>query len=75
MAEVKYKLSMYEVDMICDKCSDGHMRPDGVVLLSDPPKYPHTCDNCGATAVFPFMYPRVMYKYKGTDREWKKELS
>ena len=28
MSEVKHKINTYEVDMICDVCSDGHMRSD-----------------------------------------------
>lgn len=74
MSEVKHKINTYEVDMICDVCSDGHMRSDGTVIATNSPLYPHRCDNCGATAEFPYIYPRIMYKYKGTDIEWKKEL-
>ena len=73
MGEVKTKIQMFEVDMICDVCSDGHMRSDGTVMATNPPLYPHRCDNCGATAEFPYIYPRMMYKYKGTDIEWLKQ--
>jgi hypothetical protein len=53
------------VKMICDKCGDGEMKPDGnIALLSDPPKYPHRCDKCSSTDSYTQRYPTVRYKAK-----------
>ena len=46
VAEVK-TLSVY---MKCDKCNNGLMLENGhIILTTDPPKYPHKCNNCGTT--------------------------
>lgn len=66
MARVERRIKMYEFDMVCDKCGDGYMRPDGVVIPTLPAKYPHTCDNCGARAEFDVQYPYIGYIYKDT---------
>ena len=55
--EKREKVKMIRVDMLCDVCGDGHMRPTMTSLTSNPPKYEHQCDNCLATAVYDRIYP------------------
>lgn len=45
------------VEYVCDECQQGLMRPNGVMLMSNPPQYPHQCTNCGSTKVFYNQYP------------------
>lgn len=66
MPEQRRKIQMIECDMLCTECGDGYMRPDGVVYAKNPYQYPHTCDNCGAKAVFDVSYPCIRYVYKDT---------
>lgn len=53
------------VDYKCDKCGDGCMRPTGTVLMSDPPKYEHRCQLCGARQNFTHQYPTIMHAPEG----------
>lgn len=54
VAEVK-TLTVY---MKCDKCKNGLMEPNGSnCLLTEPPLYPHKCNNCGYEENYPFCYP------------------
>lgn len=46
--------------MLCDKCGKGHMRPTDLMLTSNPPQYPHRCDNCDAHQNFFRCYPYVV---------------
>lgn len=46
MGERRTKMVAYRVDLTCEKC-DGLMEPDGMVLTTHPPMYPHTCTKCG----------------------------
>lgn len=75
MAEVRRVVERYIVDMACDACGDGHMRPTNAVLTTYPAQYPHTCDNCGSDAVYNTCYPHyadevlaATGEHKG--REW-----
>ena len=45
------------VEMICDECKEGKMAPDGIMLFSDPPQYPHKCEKCGYKTNYLFRYP------------------
>lgn len=56
MAELVAESKIYQVFMQCDKCG-GLMKPTGEYLASNPPKYPHKCQNCDAVEIFPYMYP------------------
>lgn len=47
----------YIIDMICEKCKTGVMRPTGIVLTSNPLQYPHKCDYCGNEEVYDKCYP------------------
>lgn len=61
--EVKEKVKYIEVDMVCDSCGDGRMRPTATVLKEYPPKYIHECDNCGSTGIY-----KVRYPYKANEK-------
>lgn len=51
-----------KVDYVCDACNTGHMRSTGEHLTSNPPIYPHRCDNCGEFKSFNRCYPYITYK-------------
>ena len=54
VAEVK-TLSVY---MKCDKCENGLMERSGnMIFMSEPPLYPHKCNNCGYEENYPICYP------------------
>ena len=60
--EHEYEVVAIMVKLACDECA-GEMNPTGVMLMSDPPKYPHECDDCGHTEiVIDRKYPYVKYR-------------
>jgi len=59
--EVERVVETISVQMHCS-CG-GEMKPSNQ-LLSSPAQYPHTCDKCGAGAVYPSSYPVVRYRFK-----------
>ena len=55
MAEMAVEVKTLSVHMKCDKCQNGLMEPDGnIVLTTEPPLYPHKCNNCGYMENYPF---------------------
>lgn len=63
MSEVKYQVKTFLIDMKCDKCGEGYMRPVGnVVLTSYPLQYPHECDVCGFRENYTKTYPYETYE-------------
>lgn len=52
-------LRVAQVDYVCDKCREGRMRPTGIFLSSNPPKFPHRCTSCGDEMVFSETYPTI----------------
>lgn len=64
MARIEKPAVQYIIDELCDACGAGFMRPTGVLLMSDPPKYPHRCTACDAhknyTIQFPYTEARVV---------------
>ena len=61
MAEIKYEVKTYEIDMVCDKCGQGSMRPLGnIVLTTHPIQYPHQCTNCGNVENYTIQYPYIV---------------
>lgn len=63
MSEVKYEVKTFLIDMKCDKCAEGYMRPIGnVVLTSYPLSYPHECDVCGYRENYTKVYPYEIYE-------------
>lgn len=55
--QVVMEAKTYIVDMLCEKCKTGVMRPTGTVLASNPPKYPHKCNYCENEEVYNICYP------------------
>lgn len=64
MAEEEIKVSPVKIDFKCPRCDAGHLRPTGTCLTSNPPQYPHMCDNndCGYGETFNKIYPFIDYK-------------
>lgn len=69
MSEIRTKVKYIKVDMVCNYCGDGYMRPIGTVLKENPPKYVHECDNCGNKGIYEVRYP-----YKEDKHEKRLEL-
>ena len=49
----------------CDSCGIGYPAPTGVMLLGDPPQFPHRCPHCEEEMVFTEKYPTVPYSSEG----------
>lgn len=62
MSERIYEARTVIVDYICDDCNIGVMEQTGVMLPTDPPKWPHKCNHCGKTDVFWQKYPAIRYE-------------
>ena len=65
MPREQMPLRPVRVDYKCDKCGAGYMRPTGVLLTSNPPQFPHRCNNCDAHQNFTEKYPTVRYAAEG----------
>lgn len=50
------------VKMLCPVCYSGELRPTGEINLTHPPKYNHTCSECGNGVVLEKQYPCIEYK-------------
>lgn len=68
IAEMRYEVVPYQVDLLCEVCSTGRMRPEKYTLATSPPQYPHKCNNrqCGAYIEAGLMkkYPYIEYEKK-----------
>jgi hypothetical protein len=64
MKEVRTEVQVHIVRGYCD-CG-GEYTPDGKMLLTNPPKYPHHCSDCDDRQIFLFTYPRMV---KGDSKE------
>lgn len=64
MPEEKKEVKTVQVDYKCPQCETGYLRPTGQVLLCNPPKYPHRCNNerCEYKEVFRKTYPQIVYE-------------
>lgn len=62
MPMIKRPVIPTQIDYVCDKCGEGKYRPTGVTLMSNPPKFPHTCTLCGDTHTFYKIYPCLEYE-------------
>ena len=61
MAEIKSEVKTFQIDMVCDKCSQGYMLPVGnMVLATYPIQYPHQCTNCGNVENYIIKYPYIV---------------
>jgi hypothetical protein len=47
--------------MKCPNCSEGYMKPTGMVLTSYPEQYRHYCDKCNCTAIYYNRYPLTSF--------------
>lgn len=45
MSEISREVRPIQVDYQCPKCGIGFLRPTGVCYTSNPPQYPHVCNN------------------------------
>ena len=57
MSEQVTPIEWVRVDYICDKCKTGIMVATQYVICTNPPRYPHVCNQCKAEQVFEVMYP------------------
>lgn len=63
MCEVKYEVKTYEIDMKCDECGRGYMRPIGnIVFTSHPIQYPHQCTKCNHMQNYTKSYPYQFFE-------------
>ncbi len=62
--EIRKELKTFQVDYKCPKCENGYLRSNGIVLTSDPPQYPHICNNekCDHSETFKKIYPYIDYE-------------
>jgi hypothetical protein len=63
--EVKNEVKTVRVDYLCPKCEKGFLRPTGQVLSSNPPQYPHKCNNPDCDYYETFMgktYPYIIHE-------------
>ena len=64
MGEIRHEVRTFLVDMVCENCSEGYMRPVGNIALSTYPiQYPHKCEKCGYTQNYTKNYPYEVYEY------------
>lgn len=61
MLEDKKEVKVYRVEAICTECYEGKMKSTGVMLTSNPPWYPHVCNNCGYKENLRKQYPCLDY--------------
>lgn len=62
MPEFETPKQVVSVDYICDKCGEGTMVFEGIILMSYPPRYPHICNSCSHSQTFKVKYPTIVYK-------------
>ena len=67
--EIRYPVNQYMVDMKCNVCNKGVMRPTGETLLSNPQGYIHRCENCGKLEVYTCVYPHIETECMTNDKE------
>jgi DNA-directed RNA polymerase subunit RPC12/RpoP len=66
MPRTQIPIRPIQVDYECDECSKGVMRQKGnTMFMSDPPKIPHACTECGNEVIFTERYPMVRYALEG----------
>lgn len=69
MPEVKVEVVPVGIQYLCDSCGNGYMaREDiglgGSMLLTNPPKYKHKCNNCWVEEYLTETYPTIRYEFK-----------
>lgn len=66
MPEVRSKVIPVEVDFKCPVCGIGYLRSKGTTLTTNPPMFPHKCNNpaCDYEETFTgIQYPYTEYEY------------
>lgn len=58
MGEKRTAIYPVKVDYLCDKCNQDFMRPEGTILMSNPPQWSHMC-SCGNQQTFYQKYPYI----------------
>lgn len=48
----------------CDDCGGLVEYTDGNMLMTNPPKFEHSCDSCGKKYIFFHKYPYTKYVFK-----------
>lgn len=43
--ETRNKVETVQVDYKCPKCENGYLRPTGTCYPTNPPQFPHRCNN------------------------------
>lgn len=61
--EKHFEVKTYQTRYECDNCKEGELLPTGKMFMSNPPKFPHTCDKCGSEMIFNEKYPKLTYSY------------
>ena len=61
MKIIKREVKTYNVAAHCD-CG-GIMVYTGMMLASNPPQFPHKCEDCGKDEVLDKTYPRTDYGF------------
>ena len=65
MPRVQQALKPVRVKYICDECGEGEYRPKEKLLLSDPPQFPHACNQCGDETTLSEQYPTIRFCLEG----------
>lgn len=62
--EKETEVKMVEVDYQCPECKTGKLRPTGQCFATNPPQYPHNCNNddCDYGSTFNVSYPYINYR-------------
>ena len=65
MSREQRPLRPIRVDYKCDKCDAGYMRSTGMMLMGNPPQFPHRCNACDQPQTFTEKYPTIKYAEEG----------
>jgi hypothetical protein len=60
--EIKKEVKTYLIDYECPVCKKGLLRSNGVCLTSNPPQYPHKCNNKECNYMETFTDKKYPYK-------------
>jgi hypothetical protein len=65
MSREQIPLRPIQIDFRCNACGIGFMRPQGNILMSNPPLFSHACNHCGEEETFQEKYPTVRFAKEG----------
>lgn len=58
------EVKMFETKYMCDTVGcNGELKPTGVMLMTEPPQFPHKCPICKSEQTFFNKYPLLSYRY------------